>query len=109
MGVNGAAFSTELDKTNVENKPYLFEHTFTFNPSETGLILRFQLEAKNERGTTRSQQYLSVLLARPPNKPSSLVQVIATAKDRLEIEMPQVSDDGGSTIISVELVMDDGL
>ena len=54
MGINGVAFSTALDTANVANKPYLFEHKFTFTSQETGLTLRFKLEATNERGSTLS-------------------------------------------------------
>ena len=71
MGVQGAPFSTKLEQANIENKPYLFEYTFTFTGSETGLTLRFKLEATNVEGSTMSSQYLSILLARSPNKPAN--------------------------------------
>lgn len=40
--------TTQLAKTETENKPYMFEYEFDFTSSETGKDLRFKLEATNE-------------------------------------------------------------
>ena len=109
MGVDGAGFTTQLEKATIENRPYLFEYTFVFTSAETGKTLGFELEATNERGATRSAQYLSVLLATAPGKPSGLIEVIKTANDSIDVQIPQILDTGGITILSLELAMDNGL
>ena len=109
MGDPTAAISTSLDAANVANKPYLFEHTFTFSSALTGKYIRLKLEATNERGSEESYEYLSVLLARPPSKPEQQVQAVEVGKDFFVVEMPLLTDDGGSTILAYELSMDDGL
>ena len=67
------------------------------------------MEATNERGSTKSVQYLSVVLARVSEKPSDLIEIISTTKDMIEISIPRVTDDGGSTILAYQLLIDDGL
>jgi hypothetical protein len=98
-----------MDEDNVSDKPYLFEHTFSFTSEDTGKYVRFKLQATNERGSDESYEYLSVLLARPPNKPAEVVQAVEIGKDFFLVEMPLVTDDGGSTVLAYELSMDDGL
>jgi hypothetical protein len=49
--------NTNLDAA-IENQPYLFTHTFTFDPALTGNLLRFKLQASNEIGATLSADYL---------------------------------------------------
>ena len=66
MGHTFGDFSTSLEAVHVANKPYLFEHTVPFSAAETGEYLRFKLQATNERGSTTSYEYLSVLLASVP-------------------------------------------
>ena len=63
-------FTVQLDQAAIENRPYLFEHTFILTAATTGKTLRFKLQATNERGSTTSARYLSVLMARRPNQPS---------------------------------------
>ena len=75
----------------------------------TGKILRFKLRASNEIGSTLSASYLSVLMARTPGKPSELLQLIQTTSELIKVQIPLITDDGGSTILAFELVMDDGL
>ena len=67
-GSNGD-FTYEMDSANVQNKPYLFEHTFTLSSTLTGLIIRYKLQATNLRGNTMSINYLSAILAGLPPQP----------------------------------------
>jgi hypothetical protein len=93
----------------VENLPYKFDHTFTFTATETGKHLKFKLEATNELGTTMSDDYLEVLLAGIPPKPPTNVGKLFSNKEFIAVEMPEVTDNGGSTLNQYELETDDGL
>jgi hypothetical protein len=48
-------------------------------------------------------------MARTPGKPSELLQLIQTTSELIKVQIPLITDDGGSTILAFELVMDDGL
>lgn len=64
-GLNGA-FSVSLDPALIGNNPYIFEHTFVLPSTLSGLNVRFRLEATNERGSTLSGDFLSVVVAGVP-------------------------------------------
>lgn len=104
------AFATSMDPATIGNNPYLFENTFTLPSYLTGDIIRYKLQATNEIGSTLSTAYLSAILAGIPPAPTSgpiNIPLLTTASS-IGVQMPQVSDDGGSEITSYNLMMDDG-
>ena len=46
-GTDSGAITTLVDKSTIENKPYLFTHTTTLSSSLTGKRIKFKLYAKN--------------------------------------------------------------
>lgn len=80
LGIQDNGFINNLESASVENQPYKFEHTFTFTAQETGLQLRFKLQAKNEIGNSLSANYLRVLLVGIPKAP--ITPVIKLASDK---------------------------
>lgn len=100
-----------MDSASIANKPFLFEFTFAIPVALTGLSIRYKLEATNEIGSTISNGFLTAILAGIPPKPSSgpLNDDTQTSSSVLSVILPVVSDNGGSDIISYNLIMDDGL
>ena len=56
-----------------------------------------------------STRYLTVLLAKIPEKPTELIEVISTTTEQIVVQIARITDNGGSTILAYELSMDDGL
>lgn len=56
-----------------------------------------------------STSYLSVLMARTPGQPQDLIQVLETTMMYIHVQIPEVTDNGGSTILAYQLAIDDGL
>jgi hypothetical protein len=96
--LGNSLFVHNLEPLSVENLPYNFEHTFTFNSILTGNYLRFKLLARNQIGSTLSANYLRVLLAGIPPSPLTTVVKIFSDKQRIVVEMPVAQDNGGSTL-----------
>ena len=48
-------------------------------------------------------------MAKIPNKPTELIEVIETMTESIEVQIPLITENGGSTILAYELAMDDGL
>lgn len=61
-------------------------------------------------GSTLSSDYLSLLLATEPADPTGQPSNLAsyTNTTSISLEMPEITDNGGSAILSYNLVMDDG-
>jgi len=76
--LGGAVYSSDLEASAVANKPYLFEHEFTFASSYTGKTLGFVLRATNIMGSTTSENYLKVLVAASPPTPTLLITSVST-------------------------------
>lgn len=82
---------------------------FTFTAAETGKNIRFKLLATNEIGSTLSKNYLQVLLAGTPPTPIDKVQKVLSDTQKIVVVMPEVINNGGSTLMAYELMADDGL
>lgn len=108
---SGGDIVTSMDVANVADKPYLFEHVFTLDSSLTGLDIRYRLGASNEMGESISLQYLTALLAGIPATPTSgpVHSQQESTETMIAVEMPLVTDNGGSTISSYSIAIDDGL
>lgn len=82
----------------IEYQPYLFEYMFTFNDTLSGKLLRFKLKATNEIGSTISEDYLQILLAGIPAKPTDVVSKVSSDIHQIIVLMPLASDNGGTTL-----------
>lgn len=109
LGNLAAGFVNNLEPASVQNRPYLFEHTFTFDAALTGTLLRFKLQATNEIGATISEDYLQILLAGVPPKPQSSATKVSSGFADIVVEMPLVTADGGTTLDAYSLEVDDGI
>jgi hypothetical protein len=109
LGNFNAGFVNNLEPASVQNHPYLFEHTFTFNAALTGTLLRFKLLATNEIGSTMSDNYLQILLAGLPPQPQASVTKVSSGFADIVVAMPLVTDDGGTTLDAYSLEVDDGI
>lgn len=108
-GANGD-FTTNMNPEVIANNPFLFEYTFTLPNTLTSLNVRFKLQATNERGSTMSVDFLSAVIAGLPDTPLTGPQDIVTVTDASQIGLflPIITNNGGSVIISYNLLMDDG-
>lgn len=102
-------FTSNLEAIDVEEEPYKFSHTFSFDSQHTGKVLRFKLVARNEIGSSISEDYLQVQLAGKPNAPLTQVTKLISKVDRIVVQMPLIVDNAGSVLSSYELQADDGL
>jgi hypothetical protein len=75
-----------------------------------GLIVRFKLEATNVIGSTKSTDYLAIIIAGVPTAPSVApdMNALTTNSSQIGVTLTLVTADGGSTIITYALYMDDG-
>ena len=56
-----------------------------------------------------SENYLQILLAGLPPKPSALVTKVSSGFSDIVVGMPLVTDDGGTTLDAYSLEVDDGI
>jgi hypothetical protein len=107
-GVGGDIYS-EIDAAEINNKPLYTSHTTTA-PTVEGSTYIFQLRAYNINGVAISQTSAFVLAsipAAPTAAPDS--DLAQSSFEQLKISYSEVSDDGGSPILSYSLEIDDGL
>lgn len=105
---SGGSFSS-VDAETIQNKNYLRSHTVTYTASEKGLTFRFRIEAINIIGSsisTITSQQLAGVPSTPTNAPTSDSTV--TGIDRIKVTWNEVADNGGSTILSYSIEMDNG-
>ena len=96
----------------VGNKPSLREYDIT-ELTAFGNTYRFKVRAHNYAGFTDSQNYLNVVLADEPDKPTVAPSSDAsvTNESRIKVDFgPQLaSENGGSPILTYELQIDNGI
>lgn len=108
-GASGS-IDTEVDSANVRNKPSLREYEIT-GLSPSGSTFRFRVYATNAAGTVESYP-LSVILASVPVTPSygpeSDAEVTDDSQIKVDITPLLSTENGGSTILSYSIEMDNG-
>lgn len=104
----GGSITVPVDAASINGKPGLSEYTATLT-SFKGTIVRFRLQATNEIGTTTSTGYLAALVAGPPGT-LSVVQPLSAqiSASQIAFVIPEITDDGGSSIETYQVLMDDG-
>jgi len=84
----------------------------SFPASSEGKFVRFSLTAKNREGQVNSSDYVSILYAAIPEKPSSSPQHVAAESNStiIALTLPELgtSQTGNSAIQAYSLEMDDG-
>lgn len=95
----GGPFLLSTDSPLIANQPYLFEFQFDLT-AQSGLIVKFKLEATNAIGSTLSDNYLAAIVAGLPGTPTSrpLKLSASTNSTNIGVQMPTVTNDGGSPI-----------
>lgn len=76
-------------------EPYQFEHVVELGSSFSGLNVRFTLEAINSEGSGFSPGYLTALIATVPSAPTAGPTRLASSKDSLTVQLPEVTANGG--------------
>lgn len=108
-GNGGTAFS-EIDASDVNDKPTYTEHTTTdVSSGNIGNAYAFKIEALTEAGSVLSSS-IEYTLANVPDNPSSAPASDSsiTSASKIKVDISAVSGDGGSAILSYSLEMDDG-
>lgn len=107
---SGGAIEIEVDPSSVRDKPSLREYTIG-SLSPAGSTFRFKLKATNAAGSILSP-HLSVILASVPDTPSAGPSSDSTVTNDSQIKVdvdPLLSaNNGGSTILSYSIEMDNG-
>ena len=99
---------TEIDASNIRNKPEYTLHTTTA-PKIIGATFMFKVEVYNINGSTFSEPVSFVIAdkpAAPTSPPTSDFSVTNTTQIKIDINVQP--DDGGSMILSYSLEIDDG-
>ena len=105
---NGGDITTSVDSGTISGNPNLFEYTVTL-AGLTGKLVRFQLQVTNEMGTTTSIGYLAALVAGLPGTPANIVALSDNISGtQIAFMIPEVTDDGGSSIETFQEMIDDG-
>ena len=104
---NGGDINTFVDSGTILWNPNLFEYTVTL-AGLTGKLVRFQLQVTNEMGTTTSTGYLAALVAGLPGTPANIVALSDNISGtQIAFMIPEVTDDGGSSIETFQVMIDD--
>ena len=105
---NGGDITTSVDSGTISGNPNLFEYKVTL-AGLTGKLVRFQLQVTNEMGTTTSIGYLAALVAGLPGTPANIVALSDNISGtQIAFMIPEVTDDGGSSIETFQVMIDDG-
>lgn len=105
---NGGAITTQVDSATLATNPNIFEHTVTLS-GFTGKLVRFQLQVSNEMGTTTSTGYLTALVAGLPGTPANILAITSEVTgSQIAFTIPETTDDGGSSIETYQVMVDDG-
>ncbi len=100
---------TDTDAGTIANKPYLRSHQLVYPNTETGKFFRMRIIALNEISSVQST-LTSVILAGVPDQPATSPVKDSALSNESQIRVTFVApvSDGGSSIRSYELQMDDG-
>ena len=100
----------EVDSSTVRNKPSLREYEVT-SLSPTGSTFRFRVNATNSAGYTQSSP-MSAILASVPDTPTAqpTSDDIVTDDTKIKVDITPLlsTENGGSTILSYNIEMDNG-
>lgn len=100
----------QIDPVLVANRPDLYEYTVTLDSAFTGLFLNVKVQASNAIGITVSPSN-GFVLADVPAKPSPAptVNPAWTSTTQIAVDFAnQNTDNGGSPVTVMQLLMDDG-
>lgn len=110
-GQGGTTF-TEIDAAQINGKPSYTTHTIdtsNFSALDLGNTFMFKVEVSNVSGTKTSPSVGYVLAdvpATPTNAPVTDPSVTST--ELIKIDIDEITNDGGSPILSYSLEIDDG-
>lgn len=101
----------EIDSATIANDPTILSHSITsFTSSDIGLTFMFKLEVFTDGGQTESDE-VGYLLASAPEDPTvapTAIVSMATTSALIKISAAPITADGGSTITSYSIEVDDG-
>lgn len=102
----GSDTFTEIDSEQIRNKPFLASHT-SFTATTEGNTYIIYLVANNVAGSVKSESIGFVLASEPASTADGPV-LLAPSSEKFQIQVPKVTDNGGSPVLEYSLEMDDG-